>query len=74
MHKRLDQIALRVPDGMRDRLKAIAARQNRSLNAQVVTFLEDALERAAGDTVGASAPAAESNNAALARGASVTNG
>ncbi|MEW6257433.1 MAG: Arc family DNA-binding protein [Pseudomonadota bacterium] len=36
---------LRLPDGMRDRLKAAAAENNRSLNAEIVSRLELTLER-----------------------------
>jgi len=36
---------LRLPDGMRDRLKIVAAENNRSLNAEIVTRLERTLEQ-----------------------------
>lgn len=35
-----DQYMLRFPDGMRDALKAEAARNNRSLNAEIIARLE----------------------------------
>jgi plasmid stability protein len=38
-----DQYMLRFPDGMRDRLKALAAANNRSLNAEIISRLEDTL-------------------------------
>lgn len=36
---------LRFPDGMRDRLKAVAAANKRSLNAEVIARLEESLDR-----------------------------
>lgn len=39
----LEKIVVRLPDGMRDRLKAHAAANNRSVNAEVVSLLEAAL-------------------------------
>jgi len=35
-----DQVKLRLPDGMRDQLKAAAKENNRSLNAEIVERLE----------------------------------
>lgn len=35
-----DQYMLRLPDGMRDRIKAAAAENNRSMNAEIVDALE----------------------------------
>jgi len=35
-----DQFVLRLPDGMRDRIKAAAERNNRSMNAEIVATLE----------------------------------
>lgn len=35
-----DQFPLRLPDGMRDRLKQAAAANNRSMNAEIVSMLE----------------------------------
>ncbi|OYX13712.1 MAG: hypothetical protein B7Z15_06350 [Rhizobiales bacterium 32-66-8] len=40
-----DKFMLRLPDGMRERLKAVAAENNRSLNAEIVSRLEMTLER-----------------------------
>ncbi|SDX21274.1 Arc family DNA-binding protein [Roseicitreum antarcticum] len=37
-----DQFALRLPDGMRDRIKAAADTNNRSMNAEIVATLERA--------------------------------
>lgn len=38
-----DQFPLRLPDGMRDRIKQRAAANNRSMNAEIVSLLEEAL-------------------------------
>jgi plasmid stability protein len=35
-----DQFALRLPDGMRDRIKASAAKEGRSMNAEIVHALD----------------------------------
>lgn len=35
-----DKFMLRLPDGMRDRIKAVAAQNNRSMNAEIVATLE----------------------------------
>jgi hypothetical protein len=37
-----DQFVLRFPEGMRDRIKAAAERNNRSMNAEIVAALEEA--------------------------------
>ena len=37
-----DKIVLRVPDGMRDRIKQFAADNGRSMNAEIVATLEEA--------------------------------
>ena len=36
-----DKFMLRLPDGMRERIKAAADRNNRSMNAEIVAALED---------------------------------
>jgi hypothetical protein len=36
-----DQYMLRLPDGMRDRIRAAAERNNRSMNAEIVATLEE---------------------------------
>lgn len=36
-----DKFMLRLPDGMRDRIKAAAEANNRSMNAEIVATLED---------------------------------
>lgn len=42
---KLDQYIVRFPDGMRDRLKAEAAANKRSLNAEIISRLENTLHR-----------------------------
>ena len=37
----VDRYMLRLPDGMRDRIKAAAAENNRSMNAEIVATLEE---------------------------------
>lgn len=65
-----EQIAIRLPFGMRDQLKAVAKSANRSVNAQVITIFEGVLGAAAGGSFGDQAPAAGNNAATLAGGAS----
>lgn len=36
----LDKIIIRLPDGMRDRIKATAKANNRSMNAEIITMIE----------------------------------
>lgn len=40
-----DQFAVRMPDGMRDMLRNIAAGSRRSMNAQIVVLLEEGIKR-----------------------------
>lgn len=50
---RQDQFMLRLPDGMRDRIKAAAEASNRSMNAEIVARLQgsfDVMEHAEIDT------------------------
>lgn len=42
--RKLDQYIVRFPDGMRDRLKAMAAENNRSLNAEIISILSAAIK------------------------------
>lgn len=64
MNAGYEQIAVRLPFGMRDQIKAAAKSANRSVNAQVITILRDALCAAAGGEIGVQAPAAGSEAAA----------
>lgn len=50
--EKMDQFMLRFPDGMRQRFKAMAALNRRSLNSEVVFHLERALASAAATTEG----------------------
>ncbi|MBL0375207.1 Arc family DNA-binding protein [Rhizobium sp. KVB221] len=35
-----DQLKIRVPDGLRDRIKQIASQNRRSMNSEIVTMLK----------------------------------
>lgn len=62
-----DKLMLRFPDGMRPRLKAIAAMNRRSMNAEIILMLERALSSAnaaTGDSFAGDAPAAASDDTA----------
>ncbi|WP_072339622.1 Arc family DNA-binding protein [Devosia enhydra] len=58
MRQQLDKIMLRLPDGMRDRIRNKAAANRRSMNAEIVHYLDRALvaEEASG-ALGAATPA-----------------
>lgn len=45
-----DKIALRLPEGMRDRIATLAERNNRSTNAEIVARLERSFEEGGGET------------------------
>ncbi|ANK84461.1 MULTISPECIES: Arc family DNA-binding protein [unclassified Rhizobium] len=45
--RRSDQFNLRMPDGMRDALKAMAAENRRSINSEIVTILEKQIRSSA---------------------------
>lgn len=40
-----DKYVLRMPDGMRDKLAALAKANNRSMNAEIIGLLQQAIER-----------------------------
>lgn len=46
--RKLDQYIVRFPDGMRDRLKAVAAENGRSLNAEIIARLEASFRQGGG--------------------------
>lgn len=48
-----DKYVLRLPDGMRDKLKAAAANAKRSMNAEIVARLELSFEAEPGETIAA---------------------
>lgn len=41
--RRSDGFMLRMPDGMRDQIKENAAKNRRSMNAEIITILETAM-------------------------------
>jgi hypothetical protein len=49
--RKLDQYIVRFPDGMRDELKAAAAENNRSLNAEIVARLQSTMEETFSDAL-----------------------
>lgn len=66
-----DQIALRLPPGLRDAVKAAAKANGRSMNSEVIQILDRALRSAAtatGAKFGDQTPAAALNTAALQSG------
>lgn len=65
-----EQYMLRLPEGWRSQIKAIAAGNRRSINQEILIVLDCALGLAAGAVVGAETPAARSEIAALEGGAS----
>lgn len=56
MHQTLDKIIIRLPDGMRSEIQRRAKANRRSMNAEIVIYLEDALERS--ESIGAEKVAA----------------
>lgn len=73
---RADQFPIRMPEGLRDRIKMIAASNRRSMNAEIIFHLERIYPApsAAGEGFADTAPAAQNNHAALAGGASINQG
>ncbi len=73
-----DRYIVRMPDGMRDQVKVLAARNRRSMKAEIILMIENALSHpgtaATGDGLANSAPAAAQNTAALQGGDIITNG
>lgn len=47
--KQLDQFVVRLPDGMRERIKQSAEKNNRSMNAEIVATLEEKYPRPSTD-------------------------
>ena len=60
---------LRMPIGMREKVKKMAAENGRSMNAEIVFRLRCALGEAAGGEFGDQSPAAGNDNAVLQDGA-----
>ena len=69
-----DRFMIRMPDGWRERLKENAARNRRSMNAEILCILQGALGAAAGGDLAGLTPAAGNDEAALPGGASITQG
>lgn len=55
---RQDQYVVRLPDGMRDKIKAMAKANRRSMNAEIVFALDERMQAAAGEGFADTAPAA----------------
>ena len=69
-----DSFNVRLPEGMREEIRQSAARNERSMNSEIVFHLRKALA-ATGEGLANTAPAAApSNNATRQGGASITNG
>lgn len=69
--RQADQFPVRLPLGMRARIKAAAAANHRSMNSEIVTHLERAFpapQAATGEEIGVKAPAAAPDEAALPGG------
>lgn len=70
--------SMRLPDGLRDRLKNAAAKNRRSMNSELIYHLEAALghsaPEAAGEGFADTTPAASSNTTALQGGDANTHG
>jgi hypothetical protein len=49
---------VRFPDGLRDKIKALAKANRRSMNAEIVFALEERMLAATGEGLGNSSPAA----------------
>lgn len=66
MDRKLDQLKINLPDGMRPALKARAAHNRRSMSSELILILERALreEKAAGEGPRQANPAAEATAAA----------
>ena len=47
--RKLDQFVIRMPEGMREKLAGAAARNKRSMNAEIVSNLQEWIDRTSGD-------------------------
>ncbi len=63
-----DQFVVRLPDGMREAVRASAKANERTMNAEIIFHLRKALGMAAGEELGRDTPAAENDEAALPGG------
>ncbi|CAN7143533.1 Arc family DNA-binding protein [Rhizobium sp. LjRoot254] len=50
MKARREQYIVRMPDGMRERIKEIAAENRRSMNAEIVVMLEKQVQQRSPET------------------------
>jgi hypothetical protein len=56
-----DQFVLRLPPGMRDRIKVSAVLNRRSMNAEIIHYIDQSLTEKVGAAEGASSPRREPN-------------
>ncbi|QNQ62417.1 Arc family DNA-binding protein [Brucella sp. 6810] len=56
-----DKSVVRFPDGMMDWIKASAAKNDRSMNGEIIHILRERMKAAAGEEIGVTAPAAQIN-------------
>lgn len=66
-----DKFMVRMPEGMRDQLSAVARANRRSMNAELIFHMERILRdatAATGDNLPGTAPAAASRNATMPGG------
>ncbi len=59
---------LRMPKGMREKVRRSAAENGRSMNAEIIFHIRRGLGLATGEELGRDTPAAENDEAALAGG------
>lgn len=72
MHRDADKLMIRLPDGMRAKIKALAKANRRSMSAEVITALDERLA-ATGAGFADTTPAAADQTGALDR-SNPTNG
>ncbi|WP_416347232.1 Arc family DNA-binding protein [Castellaniella sp.] len=60
-----DKYVIRLPDGMRDQIKALAKVNRRSMNAEIIIAIEARMEATAGGGPRKAAPAAADPNTAV---------
>ncbi|QNQ62528.1 Arc family DNA-binding protein [Brucella sp. 6810] len=57
----IDKTMVRFPAGMMDWIKASAAKNDRSMNGEIIHILRERMKAAAGEEIGVTAPAASIN-------------
>ena len=70
MNRGSDQYVVRFPEGMRDKIKAMAKANRRSMNAEIVVALDERLLTTTGAGFADTTPAVVSDTAALQGGVS----